>query len=196
MITFTTTDATNLTPSIPGIDHPCLVRKSERIYHLLDHEHPDGEIALDVGQIKEFVLFDRHLRLGGKLRAVPAGYKLFAALFNAHHLGPERFTTFDIANGMLRITADGVGIVWNHFMIEDSLVGWNRINDLSTSGVEGFVVVNSDRAASQNKEIEIMVAKMKERIKFLHSLNAFYNAKWVSEFFLKKLHMGLLTVKL
>lgn len=177
MITFATTDATNPTPCIPGINHPRLVRKSERTYHLLDHEHPDEEIALDVGQIKEFVLFDRHLRLGGKPRAVPAGYKHFAALFNAHHQGPERFATFDTINGKLQIVTVGEGIVWNHFMIDDFLVGWNRINDLSSVGFDGFVVVSSDKAASQKKGIEEMVARVKERMKIFNNLNAFYNAK-------------------
>ncbi len=55
-------------PAIPGINHPCLVRKTDCTYHLLDPAFPSGGTAIDVGQIKEFVFFDwQHLSSGSNI---------------------------------------------------------------------------------------------------------------------------------
>ena len=112
--------------SIPCINHRCLRRRSLRTYELLDPANPSHVQAYDVGQVKEIVQMDKRLREQGVVSPVPAGFWDFTTLFNHYAVGPERFATYTVSQGRVDIQKNGSPIVWEHFMIDDWLVGWDR----------------------------------------------------------------------
>ncbi|KAF9523831.1 hypothetical protein CPB83DRAFT_862173 [Crepidotus variabilis] len=153
--------------------HPALIRLTERIFLL---QSPTCEATFDVGQIKEFVLFDQHLRQKGTVKRVPFGYSLFAETYNGGAEGTERFATYSIGGRAPNIQSDCEAIKWEIFEIDDSLVGWGHSGD-SKDGTDGsFVFVNSERESSQ-KKLEEIATKLKARIKLLHTIDAFYNKR-------------------
>ncbi|KAF9523828.1 hypothetical protein CPB83DRAFT_862169 [Crepidotus variabilis] len=167
-------------PFKSAFKHPALVRKNERIFLLLS---PGSNATFEVGQVKEFVLFDQHLRQGGIVDTVPFGYSLFAEKYNegAECLG--RFATFSlgVVGSHLTVKPDGEPIKWETFKIDDSLVGWDRSKERKEGTEESFVVVDSEQASSQKKELDEIATKLKTRIKLLHTINAFYNARALVE---------------
>ena len=160
--------ASPLDPTVAScIDHPCLCRKSARIYELYDPQRPDDRVGFDVGQIKEFVQFDGHLRVQARedphsiRRSIPSAYAEFAVRFNQYAKGPERFATFSFKHDTREtsINVDGEPIVWDHFLIDDSLVGWVRSasSPAHLDGLDEFVVVRTPEADRKKKELETLV---------------------------------------
>jgi hypothetical protein len=99
---------------------------SLRTYELADPARPGAELSYDVGQVRDIVQMDKRLREQGVVAPVPAGFHEFATCFNQYAVGPERFATYTFVKGKTVIQRSGSPIVWEHFKIDDWLVGWNR----------------------------------------------------------------------
>ncbi|KAF8190821.1 hypothetical protein BJ912DRAFT_964814 [Pholiota molesta] len=104
--------------TLPSINHRCLRRMSLRTYELADPARPGAELSYDVGQVRDIVQMDKRLREQGVVAPVPAGFHEFATCFNHMPLGRTFCDTV--------IQRSGSPIVWEHFKIDDWLVGWNR----------------------------------------------------------------------
>jgi len=170
-----------------GITHPCLVRKSARIYDLLDPESLGDAVSFDVGQIKAFVLFDSHLRFRAietrndtqsARRSVPSGYLQFAERFNLYATGPERFATFVVnGDGTFVISVDGNPIVWDQFMIEDALVAWSHSDaPPSLDESDPFVLIGSTEVVRKGEELGALVGGRMELLVKVHN----FHQAWAS----------------
>ncbi|KAF9478113.1 hypothetical protein BDN70DRAFT_66520 [Pholiota conissans] len=134
---------------LPSISHRCLRRKSLRTYELMDPARPGAELSYDVGQVKEIVQMDKRLREEGFTTPVPAGFLEFATCFNQYAAGPERFATYSFSKGRVLVHKEGRPIVWEHFMIEDWLVGWNR----DSTGQEASTSTSASSTMIQGSQI-------------------------------------------
>lgn len=137
-------------------------------------------MSFDVGQIKEIVLMDRRLRKEGVVTSVPAGYAEFAARFNKYASGPERFATYTFKQKLV-ISQDGSPIVWEHFLIDDSLVGWHT--DLPSGSRSAPDVPPSNNVFGErtgDSKPETLSAYMKGASMTTDELTRF----WIERFFL------------
>jgi len=171
----------------PGIKHKCLRRKSQRTYELLDPKKPGESTSFDIGQIRAIVLMDRRLREEGVVRSVPAGYTEFAQRFNQYTTGRERFATYTFVHGRYVIYKDGSPIVWEDFLIDDSLVV------SSTDFVESPEDGKSTSAVDLNSiPLHQLSARMKEAMKTTDELGEFWRRRYLILFIILSAWLELL----
>lgn len=160
------------TPFTPYTLGP-ISRVSQRVFEVID---ASGDQLFDIGQIKEYVIFDGYLRQrptgSNEFRPVPSGYPFFAAKFNEHAQGSERFATFFMIDTTPIVGRQGTAMSFDLFEIDDSLVGF----------VERHYESVNPETLRRRRELEQMATKLKDRIKAMQDISAYLNAKSVDSF--------------
>jgi hypothetical protein len=160
---------------------------------LLDPKKPGEAVSFDIGQVREIVLMDKRLREEGVVRSVPAGYSEFAQRFNLYTTGRERFATYSFVHGRYVIHKDGGPIVWEDFLIDDSLVASNadfvESPSFEASGKDGKSTSGIDLNSIPLHQLS---ARMKEAMKTTDELGEFWRRRYLILSIIPPLYLEIL----